>query len=194
MNSTGSDAVARALEEHRTAMESVEAAAGGIAKAAELIADAIGAGGQVLLCGNGGSAADAQHFAAELVGRYLKDRRAFPALALSTNPSVVTAIANDFGYADVFARQIEAHGRAGDVLVALSTSGGSENCLRAVVAARRAGMRVVTMTGGDGGALGSEGDVNLIVATPSTPRVQEGHGFMCHAICELVEERLCPTR
>jgi D-sedoheptulose 7-phosphate isomerase len=191
MNGMSTGAVTFALDQHRAAMDSIEAAAGSIVGAAELIADSLAAGGQVLLCGNGGSAADAQHFAAELVGRYLKDRRPWPALALSTNSSTVTAIANDYGYTDVFARQVEAHGRAGDVLVAISTSGGSENCLRAVAAARRAGMRVVTMTGGDGGALAGEGDVNLNVASASTPRIQEGHCFIGHVVCGLVEERLC---
>jgi len=193
MNDMNADAVSTALVAHRAAMDSIASAADSIVEAAALIADSLAAGGQVLFCGNGGSAADAQHFAAEFVGRYLKERRPWPALALSTNSSAVTAIANDYGYADVFARQVEAHGRSGDVLVAISTSGGSENCVRAVAAARGIGMRVVTMTGGDGGALALDCDVNLNVASPATPRIQEGHVFMGHVVCGLVEERLCST-
>jgi D-sedoheptulose 7-phosphate isomerase len=186
-------AVRAAFAEHREAIDATEAMADRIVAAAEIVASALASGGQVLFCGNGGSAADAQHLAAEFVGRYLKDRRPWPALALSTNTSAVTAIGNDYGFGDIFARQVAAHGRPGDVLVAISTSGASENCLRAVGAARTAGMRVVVMTGRGGGELASDCDVHLDVPHPATPRIQECHVLMGHIICGLVEEALCAT-
>jgi D-sedoheptulose 7-phosphate isomerase len=184
-------AVSAAFAEHRAAIDATEPMTGRIVEAAELIASALASGGQVLFCGNGGSAADAQHLAAEFVGRYLRDRRPWPALALSANTSAVTAIANDLGFEDVFARQVAAHGRPGDVLVAISTSGESENCVRAVAAARSAGMRVVVMTGLGGGALAGDCDVHLEVPHVSTPRIQEAHALIGHVICGLVEEALC---
>jgi D-sedoheptulose 7-phosphate isomerase len=193
MSGTGTEAVEAALAENRATMESVGLDAARIVEAAALVADALDRGCRVLLCGNGGSAADAQHIAAELVGRYLKDRTPWPALALTTDPSVMTAIANDFGFDEVFARQVRAHGGNGDVLLAISTSGESENCLRAVAAAHEAGMKVVTLTGRGGGALASAGDIAINVPAQSTPRIQEAHAFIGHMICQLVEERLCPT-
>ena len=149
------------------------------------------AGGKVLLCGNGGSAADAQHFAAELVNRFQRERAPWAALALTTDSSVLTSIANDYDYAEVFSKQVRALGRPGDVLVAISTSGNAPNVVRAAEEARAAGLKVVAMTGRDGGALAPLADILLCIrASRTTARIQEGHGFLVHAICERVEDDL----
>ena len=162
--------------------------AGNVARAAEIIIEALKAGGKVLLCGNGGSAADAQHFAAELVGRFETERRPLPAVALSTNTSNLTAIGNDYGFEEVFARQVRALGREDDALVAISTSGGSPNVLAAVAAAREKRMAVVALAGRDGGKLASAADVALVVREKRTCRIQEGHITCIHVICRLVDE------
>ncbi len=177
------DAIAvhdRACRANRTALPAAAAA----------IAAALGGGRKVLACGNGGSAADAQHVVAELVGRFARERRAWPALALTTDTSVLTAVANDSGFDRVFARQVEAHGQAGDVLIAISTSGASPNVLRAVEAARARGLVTVGLTGRDGGELGRMSDVHLNVPSSSTPRIQEAHTTLLHVLCELVEREL----
>jgi D-sedoheptulose 7-phosphate isomerase len=145
-------------------------------------------GGKILVFGNGGSAADAQHLAGELVGRFLRERPGLPALALTTDPSVVTAIGNDMGWDAVFRRQVEAHGRAGDVAIGISTSGRSPNVVEALRLARQRGLLTVGMTGGGGGRLG--GLVHYLVDVPSheTPRIQEVHTMVVHLLCEIVEE------
>jgi D-sedoheptulose 7-phosphate isomerase len=149
-------------------------------------------GGKLLACGNGGSAADAQHFVAELLGRMGPERRSLPAVTLSVDPSAVTAIGNDYGYEQVFARQVEGLGRAGDVLLAISTSGRSPNVLRAIRAARAKGMRVVVLAGQDGGGdpLLGECDVDIRIPSANTQRVQELHMAALHAICEHVDGRV----
>ena len=177
-----SAAVAAALAE-RPGVAAVE-------RAARLVADALAGGGQVLLCGNGGSAADAQHLAAELVGRLLLDRPAYRAVALTTDTSVLTAVGNDFGYADVFARQVEGLGRPGDVLVVLSTSGRSENVLRAAAAAKAAGMAVVAFLGPAASPLDGAADLALHVDGDSAGLIQQGHITIGHALCGWVEQRL----
>jgi D-sedoheptulose 7-phosphate isomerase len=149
------------------------------------------AGGRLLACGNGGSAADAQHIAAELTGRFFRDRRPLPAMALHGNTSSLTAIGNDYGYDQVFAREVAAHGRPGDVLLALSTSGNSENVLRAIAAARETRMTVIGLTGQGGGKMRDLCDVCLCVPSASTPRIQECHILIGHTICELLERILC---
>jgi len=148
--------------------------------------------GKVLLFGNGGSAADAQHIAAELEGRYLHDRPALHALALHTNTSALTAIANDYGYARVFARQVEAAVRPGDVVIGISTSGNSENVLGGVRAARAQGAVTVALTGAGGGRLKNLVDHCLAVPSAETPRIQEAHILIGHILCELVEQELFP--
>jgi D-sedoheptulose 7-phosphate isomerase len=159
--------------------------------AIDLVAEALAAGHKVLLFGNGGSAADAQHIAAELVGRLTRERRPLAAIALTTDTSALTAIANDYGYDQVFARQIRALGTRGDVAVAISTSGNSPSVLRAVEACREQGLRVIGLTGGDGGALATMVDVNLCVsASRLSTRVQETHILIGHVICEMVDRRL----
>jgi D-sedoheptulose 7-phosphate isomerase len=161
-------------------------------RAVDLVAGALGGGHKLLLFGNGGSAADAQHIACELVGRMTRERRPLPAIALTTDTSALTALANDYGYEEVFARQVLALGRAGDVALALSTSGNSANVLQGVSACRSLGMRTVGLTGGDGGALAGMVDVSLRVsASRLSPRVQETHILVGHVLCELVERRLC---
>jgi phosphoheptose isomerase len=159
-----------------------------IAAAARAILAAFAGGGKLLIFGNGGSAADAQHFATELVVRFERHREAFPALALSTDTSVLTAAANDFGYDRVFARQIEALGRAGDVALGISTSGTSGNVLRGIEGARAAGLETVALTGRDGGPLGAAAGIHINVPDASTARVQEAHMTVIHAICALVEK------
>jgi D-sedoheptulose 7-phosphate isomerase len=147
-------------------------------------------GGKILVCGNGGSASDAQHFAAELVGRFERERPALPAIALTTDTSILTAIGNDYGFDRVFARQVEAVGRAGDVLLGISTSGGSPNVLEAIGAAKSRGLTTVALTGRDGGVVGAAADIHINVPSPSTARVQEVHRTLMHAMCELVEREL----
>jgi D-sedoheptulose 7-phosphate isomerase len=159
-------------------------------EAAAAIVRAVKAGGKVLVFGNGGSAADAQHVAAELVGRLERDRQAIAAMALSTDTSILTAVANDYGFERVFARQIEALGRRGDVALAISTSGASKNVVAGVAAAHAAGLVVVALTGGDGGALGSAADIHVNVPERDTARAQEVHRTLLHIMCELVETEL----
>lgn len=147
-------------------------------------------GGKVLFCGNGGSAADAQHLAAELSGRFLRERKALFAEVLHGNSSFLTAVANDFGYEAVFARGVEAQGRAGDVLVVLSTSGKSPNVLKAAQKAKQIGMKVIGLTGKTGGNLPEYCDLLLKCPSEKTPRIQECHLLMGHIICQLIEEEL----
>ena len=161
----------------------------------DLVVEALAAGRKILLFGNGGSAADAQHIAAELVGRFARERRALPALALTTDTSALTAIANDYGYEQVFARQVQALGEGGDVALAISTSGRSPSVLRAVEACRERGVRTVGLTGGDGGPLASMVEVCLRVsASKHSARIQETHILAGHVICELVDRRLFEAR
>lgn len=185
---------AEALEAHRSAIDAIGSLAPGIERAVTAIATAIAGDHTVLFAGNGGSAADAQHLAAELVGRFEREREAWPALALHTNTSVVTAVGNDYGFDTIFSRQVRAHGRAGGVLVVLSTSGQSSNIVTAIEAARERGMTVVALTGRDGGPIAAASDVALNVPVQSTPRIQEAHILIGHVICGLVEERLCAKR
>lgn len=187
---TSAAAMAAALAGHRAAVDAVAGLSDDLSWAADLIAQTFADGGRLLICGNGGSAADAQHIAAEFVGRYLKERAPYSAIALHTNTSALTAIGNDYGFDEVFARQVRAHGRAGDVLLAISTSGTSPNVLAAVTAAREVGMKVVSLTGGDGGTLVDDCDICLVVPVKSTPRIQEAHILLAHVLCGLVEDAL----
>lgn len=156
------------------------------------MSDALQAGGKVLVFGNGGSAADAQHLAAELVGRYLYDRPGLPALALTTDTSALTAIGNDMGYESVFRRQVEAHGRKGDVAIGITTSGRSRNVVDALRAARERGLATIALTGGGGGMLKDAVDFLLDAPSTDTPRIQELHGLVVHLLCQIVEETLFP--
>ena len=160
-----------------------------IRRAADAIVSALETGGKVLAFGNGGSAADAQHLAGELVGRYHRERRALAAIALSTDTSVLTCIANDYDYDAVFARQIEALGRPGDVCWAISTSGNSPNVLRGIEAAKGAGLFVIGLTGNGGGTMAALCDLPLVVPSEKTALIQETHLAILHAVCELIDER-----
>ncbi len=159
------------------------------ARAAEMLIEAVRGGHTVYVCGDGGSAAQAQHIAGELVGRFLKERAALPCVALTTDTSVLTAIANDYDFEDVFARQVEGLIKEGDVLWALSTSGDSVNVLKAASLARKRGAKVLGMTGRDGGKLKELCDVVLCVPADSSPPIQEGHLVLLHILCGLLEER-----
>lgn len=161
-----------------------------VEQAAQLASNVLLAGGKLMFCGNGGSAADSQHLAAELTGRFVKDRRPLAAMALSTDTSALTCIANDYSYDEVFSRQVQGLGRAGDLLVGISTSGNSKNVIRAVEVARQQGIQVVGFLGRDGGALKSMCDVALVVDSDVTARIQESHILMGHTLCGLIEQRL----
>jgi D-sedoheptulose 7-phosphate isomerase len=161
-----------------------------LAEVSRVIVDAFLQGSKILLCGNGGSAADAQHIAAEFVGRFAFDRPALPALALSVNTSCVTAIGNDYGFDLVFSRQIEALGQKGDVAIGISTSGNSANVLNALSTSRRLGLRTIALTGCTGGSLKNEVDFCLCAPTNETPRIQECHILIGHIISELVEHTI----
>jgi D-sedoheptulose 7-phosphate isomerase len=161
-----------------------------IAEVAREICSSFSRGGKVLLFGNGGSAADAQHMAAELVGRFQRERRPYPAVALTTDSSVLTALGNDYGFDKIFARQIQALGRTGDIAVAISTSGNSPNVVEGAIAATEAGMVTVGLTGGDGGLLGTRVRYHLNVSHAHAARIQEVHIMVGHILCELVETDL----
>jgi D-sedoheptulose 7-phosphate isomerase len=161
-----------------------------IAAVAELVAGAYRDGGKVLLFGNGGSAADAVHIAAEFVGRYLVDRPPLPAVALVANISSVTAIGNDYGYDMIFERQVQALGRSGDVAIGLTTSGRSVNVAKGLAAAKELGIATVAMTGADPGSVGAAADHGIRIPSTDTPRIQEGHMLAAHTICEWVEARM----
>ena len=163
---------------------------GQIEDAAGLLITTLKNGGKIMVAGNGGSAADAQHFAAELVGRFLLERRALPALALTTDSSILTAVGNDYGFEQIFSRQVEALARPGDLFIGISTSGNSENVCRAVEAARNCGCMTLSLVGGEGGRLANQSDFVLKVPSDHTPYIQEGHLFLIHLLCDLVEQRL----
>ena len=159
-----------------------------IKKAAGIMISSLKKGGKVILFGNGGSAADAQHIAAELVGRFRKERKALPALALTVNTSALTAIANDYGYENVFKRQLEALADKRDVIIAISTSGNAKNVIEAVNLANRMGLATIGLTGSGGGRLAKAAKLSIIVPSKSTPRIQESHIVIGHILCELVEK------
>jgi D-sedoheptulose 7-phosphate isomerase len=155
-----------------------------------LLVTALGEGKKVLIMGNGGSAADAQHVAAEFVGRFLMERKALPTIALTTDTSILTAVGNDYGFDEVFKRQVEALAQPGDVVIGISTSGHSNNVFHALIAANEIGCKTVGLLGRDGGNIGGIVDVNLTVPVEETPRIQEAHGTILHIVCDLVEKSL----
>jgi len=186
---------------HRIARESIEAKkaffdshAEAVARAAELIITSIKAGGKVLIFGNGGSAADAQHIAAELVNRFNYDRPPIAAIALTTDTSILTSVGNDSSFDELFERQVRALGRRDDVALAISTSGNSRNVLRAVDAAHELGIKTIALAGRDGGRLADAVDVALVVEASSTQRIQETHITIGHILCELIEDALYGAR
>jgi D-sedoheptulose 7-phosphate isomerase len=184
------DRIKAIWEDHLAVARILPKLASEVSDAVDLIYSSLVNGGQLLVAGNGGSAADAQHIVAELTGRFLLERRPYRALALHANTSSLTAIGNDYGYEHVFAREVTAHARPGDVLLAISTSGNSANILRAIEAARECKVSVIGLTGETGGKMRAACDLCLCVPTKSTPRMQEMHITIGHTMCELLEERL----
>ena len=178
------------LEEHRALFSKLETLAPQIEAATALIVAALVGGRKVMFCGNGGSAADSQHLASEFTGRFVNDRRPLAALALTTDSSALTCIANDYSFDEVFSRQLRGLGHAGDCLVAISTSGNSRNVIRAAQAARAGGIHTIGLLGRDGGTLRELCDVPIIVPSVTTARIQEAHAFIGHTVCALVERDL----
>lgn len=184
------DLFAHNLSEHRALFLQLDALGAPVQAAGRMAAQALRSGHKLMFCGNGGSAADSQHLASELTGRFIKDRRPLAAMALSTDSSALTCIGNDYTFDEVFARQVAALGRTGDVLVAISTSGNSRNVIRAVEEARTAGMQVIGLLGRDGGILKVMCDLPIVVPSQVTARIQEAHILIGHTLCGLIEEAL----
>jgi D-sedoheptulose 7-phosphate isomerase len=184
------DVIDRSLSEHVDVFRRLVADTSGVRACADILIRTVETGRKVLICGNGGSAADAQHIAAEFVGRYETERRALPAIALTTDTSALTALANDYSFERVFARQVEALASDGDCLIAISTSGTSPNVLAAVMEARRRGCAVIGMTGANGKKLASLSDACLIVPSTRTARIQEAHIAVAHIWCEMIDQRV----
>ena len=168
-----------------------EDCANSIEQAITILTDCLNNGGKILICGNGGSAADSQHFAAEIVGRFYLDRKALTAIALTTDTSILTAVANDFGYTQVFARQVTALANPDDIVVGISTSGNSKNVIEALKAARQANAKTISMTGQNKGAADELSHCSIKIPSTDTPRIQEGHITAIHIICQFVEQNCC---
>lgn len=179
------------LESIQVKEELLRTSVGQIKDIAEQVIDALKKGGKVILFGNGGSAADAQHIAAEFIGRFKKDRSALAAISLTTNTSVLTSLANDYGYDVVFAKQVEALGQKNDIAIGISTSGKAKNVALGIKQAKKNGLKTIALTGGDGGDIAKLADVSFIVNSAVTARIQEAHIIVGHIICELVEQTLC---
>ena len=180
----------KTLDEHLTCFKMLDGQRDSIIKAADTIRSALIAGNKILICGNGGSASDAQHFAAEIVGRFTRERKAWPAIALTTDTSILTAVANDYGYDTIFSRQVEGLGQPGDVLIGISTSGNSPNVLKAVEQAQNIGMATIALTGGSGGILSENADTAVIAPSKVTARIQEAHIFILHLWADIAESAL----
>jgi len=187
------DKIKAIWNEHLDVAKELPGLAALVSHAVDMICASLAAGGQLLVGGNGGSAADAQHIAAELTGRFFLERQPLRAIALHVNTSALTAIGNDYGYEHVFARELSAHARPGDVFLAITTSGNSQNILSAIDVARKSQVAVIGLTGESGGKMRAVCDLCLCVPSRSTPRIQEMHITIAHAICQLVEERLAKT-
>lgn len=177
------------FEEHQQVIALVkEQCISDIEKAAKLCKQVLQSGHTIFLCGNGGSAADCQHIAAEIVGRFLKERKGLPSVALTTDTSIITAVGNDYGFQSIFSRQVEALARPGDVLVGLSTSGNSGNVLAALEKAKEIRVATIAMTGGNGGKMAELCDVSIVVPSKVTARVQEAHILIGHTLCQMLDE------
>ncbi|MFA4888182.1 MAG: D-sedoheptulose 7-phosphate isomerase [Candidatus Omnitrophota bacterium] len=179
------------LESIRVKEDLLREKIGKIIEISQAAIEALKKGGKILIFGNGGSASDSQHIAAELVGRFKKERPGIPAIALTTNTSILTALANDYSYDIVFARQVEALGQKNDLAIGISTSGKAKNVNSGIKQAKKMGIKTVALTGADGGELAKSADIALIVNSPVTARIQEAHITIGHIICELIEEALC---
>jgi len=181
------------LESIQVKEELLRTSIGKIIEITDIITDCLKKNGKVILFGNGGSASDSQHIAAEFVGRFKKDRNALSAIALTTNTSILTSLANDYGYEVVFAKQIEALGRKNDVVIGISTSGKAKSVVLGIKQAKKMGLKAVALTGADGGELAKLTDISLVVPSSVTARIQEAHITIGHIICELAEEALCQS-
>jgi D-sedoheptulose 7-phosphate isomerase len=177
------------LKNHIEVAKKMEKLLPDIVNAADLCLTSLKDGGKILLCGNGGSAADSQHIAAELSGRFKKERKALAGIALTTDTSALTAIGNDYGFEYLFSRQVEALAKEEDTLIAISTSGNSKNVINAIAVAKKIGCKIITLTGKDGGKMKNLGDVNIVIPSNDTPRIQEMHIMVGHMICALIDEK-----
>jgi D-sedoheptulose 7-phosphate isomerase len=187
---TSSDVLKSAITSASETLQSLVDLDAHVAKAADLITECLRGGNKILACGNGGSAADAAHFATEFVVRFTHDRRPYPAIALTGDGGLLTAAGNDYGFEEIFARQVAAFGVENDLLICLTTSGKSENVKRALEEAKTRKLKTIALLGRDGGSTIGMADVDLIVKSESTARIQEAHKFLLHVLCEIVEERL----
>ena len=178
------------LEQHNALLATLHSLNDDVLRAGQLASQSLQQGGKILFCGNGGSAADSQHLAAELTGRFIKDRRPLAAMALSTDTSALTCIGNDYSFDEVFARQVAGLGRSGDLLIGISTSGNSRNVIRAVEEAQKLGMQTIGLLGRDGGQLRSLCGHSIVVPSPVTARIQECHILIGHTLCGLIEQAL----
>lgn len=185
------DTIRTQLADHRAVIQLMEEAlTGAVSDMAETIIKALASGRKLLIMGNGGSAADAQHLAAEIIGRFKLERPALPAIALTTDSSILTAIGNDYGFDAVFTRQVEGLAAEGDVVIGISTSGNSPNVLAALIKAKELGCGTIALLGRDGGSIKGAADIPVIIPSNDTPRIQEGHITIIHIVCDLVEQRL----
>jgi phosphoheptose isomerase len=183
----------RAINDSIRTLESLKNLEPQVSSAADLIEQCLRAGNKLLVCGNGGSAADASHFATELVVRFAKDRRALPAICLTSDSGILTAAGNDYGFDEIFARQVAAFGVSGDVLMCLTTSGKSKNVVRALEEGKTRGLKTIAFLGRDGGSTIGIADLDLLVKSDSTARAQEAHQLLLHVLCEIIEARLGNT-
>ena len=188
-----SSSLNRAINDAVQVLESLKRLEPQVNRAADLIGDCFRTGNKLLMCGNGGSAADASHFATELVVRFTKDRRALPAICLASDSGILTAGGNDYGFDKIFARQVEAFGQPGDVLICFTTSGNSKNVLRALEEAKARKLKTIAFLGRAGGSTLGIADVDLLVKEDATARIQEAHQLLIHVLCEIIEARLDET-
>ncbi len=186
--------ISEAINANKAALKILEGNSQAIKDIASLMISAFQKGGKVLFCGNGGSAADAQHLAAELVGRFKKNRDPLPSVALSVNTSILTAVGNDFGFDEIFSRQVQALASSNDVLVGISTSGDSKNIIKAIKKAKELGLKVVAFLGKDGGQIADLVNTKLLISCSDTPRIQEMHILAGHIICEIVEDHFVDNK
>jgi D-sedoheptulose 7-phosphate isomerase len=180
----------RAISDSVQVLESLKNLELEVSRVADLIGECFRTGNKLLMCGNGGSAADASHFATELVVRFTKDRRALPAICLASDSGILTACGNDYGFDKIFARQVAAFGQAGDVLICFTTSGNSKNVLRALEEAKARKLKTIAFLGHDGGSTIGIADIDLLIKDDSTARIQEGHQLLIHVLCEIIEAQI----
>lgn len=190
MNTSSKQVLSRNINDAAAILQQLGSMEPQIAAAAQAISEALISGKQLLACGNGGSAADASHLTTEFVCRFNRDRRPYPAISLAAHGGDLTAIGNDYAFDDIFSRQVQAFGSSGDVLTAFTTSGRSENVRRALLEAKTLNIRTIAFLGKDGGKCAGLADIELLVTSDVTARIQEGHKFLLHTICELVEDKL----